>query len=225
MHSLSEENYLKAIYKLLEKGEKKISTTAIAALVETAPASVTDMLKKLAEKRLIRYEKYQGVALSGSGKKVAVNIIRKHRLWELFLVEKLGFTWDQVHEIAEQLEHIKSEDLITRLDHYLGNPRFDPHGDPIPDEHGIFHTRNTIPLSAASLNAPVIITGVLDHRPVFLRFLEKEGYALGKRVLVKEKLDIDQSLRLTLSGNKKIRHISNEVARNILVLPEKQKQE
>ncbi|MBL0256139.1 MAG: metal-dependent transcriptional regulator [Bacteroidetes bacterium] len=223
MHSLTEENYLKAIYKLLEKGEKKISTTAIAALVETAPASVTDMLKKLAEKKLIRYEKYQGVTLSGSGKKVAVDIIRKHRLWEFFLVEKLGFSWDQVHDIAEQLEHIKSEALITRLDHFLGNPKADPHGDPIPDEHGVFHALNTIPLSAVTVNVPVIITGVIDHRPVFLRFLEKEGYALGKKILVKEKLEIDQSVTLLLSGSKKLKHISHDVARNILVLPEKTK--
>ncbi|MBK7852016.1 MAG: metal-dependent transcriptional regulator [Bacteroidetes bacterium] len=221
MHSLSEENYLKAIYKLLEKGDKKISTTAIAALVETAPASVTDMLKKLAEKKLIRYEKYQGVALSTSGRKVAVNIIRKHRLWELFLVEKLGFSWDEVHEIAEQLEHIKSEALITKLDHYLGYPKYDPHGDPIPDDQGIFHVQNTIPLSAAEIDKPVIITGVIDHRPVFLRFMEKEGYSLGKKIIIRQKLEIDQSMSLLLSGNKKIKHISHEVARNILVLPVK----
>ncbi|MFN8143212.1 MAG: metal-dependent transcriptional regulator [Bacteroidia bacterium] len=221
MHSQTEENYLKAIFKLLEKGEKKISTNAIASLVETAPASVTDMLKKLAEKKLIRYEKYQGVTLSVSGKKVAINIIRKHRLWEYFLVEKLGFTWDQVHDIAEQLEHIKSESLISRLDSYLGNPRVDPHGDPIPDEHGVFHTQNTIPLSVASINSSVIITGVIDHRPVFLRFLEKEGFGLGKKIIIKEKEDIDQSMLVLISGSKKLKHLSNEIARNILVLPEK----
>src|SRR5262245_133052 len=122
MHSFTEENYLKTIFKLLEKGDKKITTNAIAAMMSTAPASVTDMLKKLSEKHLINYEKYQGVSLTPSGKKIAVNIIRKHRLWELFLVDKLGFKWDEVHEVAEELEHINSDLLITQLDKFLNHP-------------------------------------------------------------------------------------------------------
>src|SRR6185436_15556574 len=124
MNSFTEENYLKAIYKLLESGEKKVTTNSIADRVETAPASVTDMLRKLAEKKLIHYQKYQGVSLTPSGKKVAVSVIRKHRLWELFLVGRLQFKWDEVHEIAEQLEHIQSETLVHRLDQFLGNPKF-----------------------------------------------------------------------------------------------------
>ena len=149
MHTLTEENYLKAIYKLHEDKPDKINTNAIAGLVDTAPASVTDMLRKLADKKLIRYAKYQGVSLTATGKKAAVSVIRKHRLWELFLVEKLGYSWDEVHEIAEQLEHIHSDSLVSRLSTFLGNPRMDPHGDPIPDENGNFHSRKSIPLSAA----------------------------------------------------------------------------
>ncbi len=220
MNSFTEENYLKAIYKLLEKGERKISTTAIAKLVETAPASVTDMLKKLSEKKLISYEKYQGVSLTSSGKKIAITIIRKHRLWELFLVEKLGFKWDEVHDMAEQLEHIKSEELVEKLNTYLGKPRFDPHGDPIPDEQGNFHPVPTYPLSAARPMEQVTITGVIDHGTSFLRYLSKHGLSLGQKITVKEILEFDKSLNLVFSRKGPLLHISHDVAKNILVVKE-----
>ena len=134
--STAEENYLKAIFKITEKEGKTATTNAIAAALNTTAASVTDMLKRLAEKDLINYEKYRGVQLSSGGEQIATILIRKHRLWEVFLVNKLGFAWDEVHELAEQLEHIQGEALVERLDEYLGRPQFDPHGDPIPDAEG-----------------------------------------------------------------------------------------
>jgi DtxR family Mn-dependent transcriptional regulator len=216
MNSFTEENYLKAIFKLEERGAEKISTTAIAEIVSTAPASVTDMLKKLAEKKLIRYEKYQGVSLTAIGKKVAVEIIRKHRLWEMFLVDKLEFRWDEVHDIAEQLEHIQSDLLIKRLDQFLGKPKFDPHGDPIPDEKGYFHSQKTIPLSEAK-ESNVIVVGVIDHQSSFLQYLDKNGLSLGKKIKVKEIIEYDNSMNISINNSKTILHISFEVAKNILV--------
>lgn len=218
MHSFTEENYLKAIYKLLEKGNKKITTNAIAEMVETAPASVTDMLKKLSEKHLINYEKYQGVTLTAAGRKVAVNIIRKHRLWELFLVEQLGFKWDEVHDVAEELEHINSDLLIKRLDKFLNHPRFDPHGDPIPDENGVFHSAKSFPLSDLTANSKGLVSGVIDHSPVFLQYIEKIGLTPGSEVMLKEKFAYDQSCDILLKPMKSSIHISHEVAKNILVL-------
>lgn len=217
MLSYTEENHLKAIYKLLESGDRKVSTTSIASLVETAPASVTDMLKKLADKKLILYTRYQGVSLTTSGKKAAVSTIRKHRLWELFLVQKLGFRWDEVHDIAEELEHINSESLVRKLDDFLGNPRFDPHGDPIPDENGIFHSLKAIPLSAANEKDTGTITGVIDHRPVFLQYLAQQGFELGKVITVRKRLAVDQSLNIRMAGSKKIIYMSHDVAKNILI--------
>jgi len=136
MYSLAEENYLKNIYHLEQESETGVSTNAIAERMETKPSSVTDMVQKLADKKMLSYKKYKGTTLTSDGKKIAAGVIRKHRLWEVFLVEKLNFHWDEVHEIAEQLEHIHSEELVVRLDKYLGNPDFDPHGDPIPDMDG-----------------------------------------------------------------------------------------
>jgi DtxR family Mn-dependent transcriptional regulator len=218
MNSFTEENYLKAIFKLEEKKSyPKITTNAIAEMVETAPASVTDMLKKLAEKKLIRYEKYKGVSLTISGKKIAITIIRKHRLWELFLVEKLNFKWDEVHDIAEQLEHIHSEMLIERLDQFLNYPRFDPHGDPIPDGNGNMHSQKSVPLSDLKEKDKVIVTGVIDHSPIFLQHIEKIGLSLGKEIKVQEKFNYDQSFHILIRPDKSITQISYEVAKNILV--------
>jgi DtxR family Mn-dependent transcriptional regulator len=217
VNSFTEENYLKAIYKIGEKGNGKITTNAIAEMVNTAPASVTDMLKKLADKKFIRYEKYQGVSLTPTGKKVAVSIIRKHRLWEFFLVEKLNFRWDEVHDIAEQLEHIVSDKLINRLDDFLDSPKTDPHGDPIPDDKGQFHSKKTFPLSETAGNLAVVITGVIDHNPSFLKYLDKSGLLPGKKIIVKEIIEFDKSLNISINASKKIFHISYDVAKNILV--------
>ena len=217
MHSFAEENYLKAIFKLLEGGDKKVTTNAIAAHVATAPASVTDMLRKLAEKKLIRYERYQGVSLTPAGKKVAVAIIRKHRLWELFLVNRLGFAWDEVHDIAEQLEHIRSEQLVQKLDAFLGKPKFDPHGDPIPDEHGVFHARASILLSDLGTTRPGVMTGVVDHSPGFLRHLAGLGLSIGHEIRVRKRFDYDGSCIVSVNGKKTNVQLSSEAARNILV--------
>ena len=138
MYSLAEENYIKSIYHLQQEVGKEVSTNAIADMMETKPSSVTDMVQKLADKKVLSYRKYKGAKLTADGEIIAANIIRKHRLWEVFLVDKLKFHWDEVHEIAEQLEHVQSDELIKRLDAFLGSPAFDPHGDPIPDAQGNF---------------------------------------------------------------------------------------
>lgn len=143
MNSLTEENYIKAIYKLCEKSADAVSTNAIAEKMHTKAASVSDMLKKLSKKKLINYRKYQGVTLTAKGEKLALAIVRKHRLWELFLVQKLNFKWDEVHDIAEQLEHIQSDELVKRIDKFLDHPKFDPHGDPIPDVNGKLHPQRS----------------------------------------------------------------------------------
>jgi len=217
MNSFTEENYLKAIFKLHEKGRKKINTNAIAAMLDTTPASVTDMMRKLKEKHLINYEKYKGVSLTPSGRKVAVNTIRKHRLWEMFLVDKLEFQWDEVHEIAEELEHINSEALVRKLDKFLLYPRFDPHGDPIPDKDGVFQASKSFPLSELASNARAIVSGVVDHSPVFLQYIKRIGLEIGKEVMMKEKLEYDKSCSVMLKSLKSGIHISHDVARNILV--------
>ena len=152
MNSFTEENYLKEIFKLMEQQGTDVSTNSIAEKLGTKAASVSDMLKKLSDKKLINYQKYQGVSLSPKGKKVALGIIRNHRLWEVFLVEKLNFKWDEVHEMAEELEHINSKEMVQRLDKYLGFPKFDPHGDPIPDGNGKIGTQKSRILSQLNLN-------------------------------------------------------------------------
>lgn len=216
MHSHTEENYLKAIYKLLEKSNNAVTTNAIAEKLKTRAASVTDMLGKLSRKNLIHYKKYQGVTLTESGKKIALTIIRKHRLWEMFLVEKLNFRWDEVHEIAEQLEHIQSDKLIRQVDKFLNFPKYDPHGDPIPDERGRLSGKKSYLLSDLKKNESVIMAGVVDHSDQFLRYLDSLGISLGNEIKIKEIQDYDRSLYIN-TGTKKNLYVSNDVARNILV--------
>ena len=220
MNSQTEENYLKAIYKLVEKTGKEVNTNAIAEKVNTKAASVTDMMKKLHDKKLINYIKYRGVTLTSKGEKIAVNIIRKHRLWEVFLVEKLKFKWDEIHDIAEQLEHIKSDALVERIDSFLDHPKFDPHGDPIPDVQGRFHEQKSQPLSALTEGSICIVTGVVDHSPLFLKHLEKLDILLGSEVKLLSVTSYDQSLEINLNKTKNI-HLSHEVAKNILVIKRK----
>jgi DtxR family Mn-dependent transcriptional regulator len=216
MHSFTEENYLKAIYKLIEHSGDTVTTNAIAEKMNTKAASVTDMLKKLSDKKLINYRKYQGVTLSNKGEKVALSIIRKHRLWEMFLVEKLSFKWDEVHDIAEQLEHINSDKLIEELDKFLNYPKTDPHGDPIPDAKGKVKLHKSTPLSTFNKNDMCIITGVIDHSPAFLRFLDSSGISLGDEIKLKEVIAFDRSLQITVNKQHAI-FISNHIAKNILV--------
>ena len=216
INSFTEENYLKAIFKLLEGGDEAVTTNAIAERMNTRAASVTDMLKKLSEKKLINYKPYQGVTLTTQGRKVAVSIIRKHRLWEVFLVEKLNFKWDEVHDIAEQLEHINSESLVERLDQFLNHPKFDPHGDPIPDQNGKFHNRNSQLLSQSREGQVCVMTGVVDHSATFLRHLDKTGLSLGDEIKIKEIGEYDKSLQVTIN-KKETMYLSYDVAKNILV--------
>ena len=211
----SEENYLKTIYHLTAFSESAVSTNAIAEKMETKASSVTDMLKKLAEKNLINYIKYQGVSLTDSGKLAAKMIVRKHRLWECFLVEKLNFSWDEVHDIAEQLEHIKSEKLINKLDDFLGNPTEDPHGDPIPDASGRMVKIEKRLLSELEKKQSGICVGVKDTSSDFLKYLDKQEIALGSLIEIIEKESFDNSFRIRV-GQKEIM-ISNKIASNIYI--------
>ncbi|MBF7092789.1 metal-dependent transcriptional regulator [Flavobacterium sp. ALJ2] len=213
--TFSEENYLKAIYHLTTSSEAEVSTNAIAEMMETKASSVTDMLKKLSEKDLINYKKYQGVSLTENGKLAAKMIVRKHRLWEVFLVDKLDFSWDEVHDIAEQLEHIKSEQLINKLDDFLGNPTEDPHGDPIPDAQGRIIKVEKQLLSELVEKQVGICVGVKDTSSEFLQYLDKQGIALGSKIecLFKESFD----LSLKIKVNQMELTISNKIASNLFV--------
>ena len=175
MLSFAEENYLKAIYHLAEQSGQSVSTNAIADELNTKAASVTDMIKRLSSKGVLSYQKYKGVYVSEAGKIAALQVIRKHRLWETFLVAKLKFNWDEVHEVAEQLEHIKSPLLIKRLDELLGHPKFDPHGDPIPDENGEYKEKPKTPLFELQIEQSGIVVTVQDDSPAFLQYLKKIG--------------------------------------------------
>jgi DtxR family Mn-dependent transcriptional regulator len=214
MNTLAEENYLKAIYHLSHQADN-VSTNQIAAALSTKAASVTDMLKKLADKQLINYTPYQGVTLTSAGEKIALLIIRKHRLWEYFLVEKLNFKWDQVHDMAEEMEHISSQELIDRLDQFMGYPKYDPHGDPIPDCNGNFKTHELKPISTLTPDCGGTISGVRDHSSEFLQYLDKQQLTIGKKIKVVEVVGYDHSMILQM-GNNKI-HISREVANNLLI--------
>jgi DtxR family Mn-dependent transcriptional regulator len=216
MHSFTEENYLKAIYKLMDQQGEDVSTNAIAEKMNTRAATVTDMLKKLSAKKLVLYTKYKGVSLSPAGRKIALGIIRKHRLWELFLVEKLHFRWDEVHDMAEQLEHIQSPELVERLDTFLGHPKRDPHGDPIPDAHGRFVSSHSLLLEKGEKGKKYIMTGVVDHNTIFLQHLDELGFTLGCSVQISGITEYDHSLQLKLGRNKTI-YISHDVAKNILI--------
>lgn len=216
--SQTEENYLKTIFQLSEKLDDYVSTNSISTGLETSAASVTDMLKKLYEKQLINYEKYKGVSLTQEGRKIATNLIRKHRLWEYFLVEKLEFEWDQVHVIAEQLEHIKSPEMTERLDQFLGHPKYDPHGDPIPDKEGNYTYRSEILLKDLTQNQEAIIVGVKDSDAKFLKFLDEMKMVLGTRIQVLNHFDFDDSYHIKVDDQKELT-LSQQVSENLYVKP------
>jgi DtxR family transcriptional regulator, Mn-dependent transcriptional regulator len=212
----TEENYIKAIYKLQQLDEKAVSTNSIASGISTSPASVTDMLKKLAEKGLIEYTKYKGVKLTEHGVDHAKYLIRKHRLWEVFLVEKLLFTWDEVHDIAEQLEHIDSIQLVERLDEFLGNPKYDPHGDPIPDKNGHVEFRQQVELMLINRGKSGVVVGVKDHSPSFLKYLDELNISLGVILKIENRVEYDGSISVIFeNGERNI--LSRKVSQNILV--------
>lgn len=210
----SEENYLKAIYNL-ERALGKVSTNMLAEKLETKASSITDMVKKLAKKKQVIYKKYQGVKLTDKGQKQALRIIRKHRLWETFLVNKLEFSWDEVHDIAEQLEHVTSEKLVDRLDEFLGNPKVDPHGDPIPNKKGEFSASVQESLVATTLNQPVKFVGVSDSSDEFLRFLDNKEIAIGDKITILEIEAYDNSYHIEVNDKKYT--ISFEVAKKLNV--------
>lgn len=215
MVTLSEENYLKAIYHLGKHGVNAVSTNAIAEKMDTKASSVTDMLKKLSEKNLVNYIKYQGVSLTHDGRLAAALVIRKHRLWEVFLVKKLHFSWDEVHDVAEQLEHIQSKKLIDELDAFLEHPTHDPHGDPIPDKDGNMSKVEKVFLSQLDVNETCICVGVNDSSADFLKYLDKHYIALGTSMEVISKEQFDESM--TIEVNNFTINISKTVSNNIYV--------
>lgn len=213
--TISEENYLKVIYHLSLVSPKGVNTNAIAGMLDTKASSVTDMLKKLADKDLVAYKKYQGASLTEKGTLTAKMIVRKHRLWEVFLVDKLNFSWDEVHEIAEELEHIKSEKLINKLDTFLNFPAFDPHGDPIPNANGEIKKLDKQLLSDVELNVSFKCVGVKDSSPEFLQYLDKQQIALGSTFNVLERESFDDTLLVEINNNTIT--ISNKIASNLYV--------
>ena len=216
MLSYTEENYLKAIYRLSEGGLKAVLTNEIAESMSTKAASVTDMIKKLSSKNLLSYEKYYGAKITKHGKSQALSVIRKHRLWETFLVEKLHFNWDEVHDVAEQLEHIQSPLLIEKLDEFLGYPTADPHGHPIPDKDGKVPSMKLIPLSESVINKKAVVRSVKDGSPSFLQYLSKIGIYIGAKIAILDKIEFDSSLEVIIDNKTRI-FISRDAAENLLI--------
>jgi DtxR family transcriptional regulator, Mn-dependent transcriptional regulator len=215
MNSFTEENYLKAIFKL-SKGKTEVSTNAVAAEMDTKASSVTDMLKKLADKKLVNYAPYKGVNLTETGKQIAISIVRKHRLWEVFLVDKLNFKWDEVHDIAEQLEHIQSNELVERLDHFLENPKYDPHGDPIPDKDGNIARHKELTLADLKIGEKGVIVGVKEHSKSFLNYLDQLNLVLGTEIAVTDKIEFDNSMSLKIN-KKSTSTVSNQASKNLYI--------
>jgi len=198
----TEENYIKAIYHLSENGNETVSTNAISDALATTAASVSDMLRKLSEKKIANYEKYRGVTLTKEGSNIARLLVRSHRLWEVFLAEKLGYAWDEVHDIAEKLEHIRNEKLIERLDDFLGNPKYDPHGDPIPDAKGNISNDNYVALSQLKKNSAAVVVGVKDSSAKFLQYLDGYKISLGTSLEVKDIIEYDGSVIVEIDKQK-----------------------
>ena len=213
--SVSEENYIKSIYHLQQE-TGLVNTNSLAAEMQTKAASVTDMLKKLSTKKILQYEKYKGFKLTENGKKVALSVVRKHRLWEYFLVEKLGFEWDKVHDIAEELEHISSNELIERLQEFLGNPSFDPHGDPIPDSNGKIPKLLQLNLPALPINKTAVVSSVTNQSPQMLEMLKHYFISIGTSIKVVKRFEFDGSLEIKVSKQPAC-IISELIAKNIFV--------
>ncbi len=214
-YTTSEENYIKAIYHL-QKVDGMVTTNELAAELQAKPASITDMMKKLKAKKLLNYQPYQGFRLTADGTKVALGIIRRHRLWEFFLAEKLKFTWDEVHEVAEDLEHVSNKKLIDKLDEYLGFPRVDPHGDPIPDANGKIEISKKICITELPVNTVTTVVSVSDQSSEILELLEHKKIAIGTKVEVKKKFEFDNSMEIKINRQPAIT-ISEQLAKNIFV--------
>ena len=214
-YTTSEENYIKSIYHLQQESGM-VNTNSLAAEMQTRPASVTDMLKKLKSKKLLHYQKYKGFKLNENGNKIALGVVRKHRLWEFFLANKLGFEWDKVHAIAEELEHVSSKELIQRLEEFLGNPSFDPHGDPIPDSNGKIPLLKQLNLLTLPLNQNAIVSSVTNQTGQMLVMLNHYGIAIGTALKVTKRFEFDGSLEIKVSKQPACM-ISEQVAKNVFV--------
>src|SRR5436189_2752820 len=213
--STSEENYIKTIYHLQQQ-DGTVTTNELADRLHTKPASITDMMKKLKVKKLVNYQPYQGFRLTAEGSKVALGIIRRHRLWEYFLAEKLKFSWDEVHAVSEDMEHISSKKLIDKLDEFLGFPKFDPHGDPIPDANGKLETGKKFVLAEIPVNKPVIVSQVTNQSTELLEVLKHQNISIGTRLEIKRKFDFDNSVEIKINKQPTIT-ISEQLAKNIFV--------
>ncbi len=220
MQSSTTEDYLKAIFKLSGPLKNGVSTNAISEELSTKASSVSDMVKKLAEKELVNYVKYQGTTLTEEGEKIALHVIRKHRLWEVFLVDKLKFGWDEIHEIAEQLEHIKSPKLIDKLDEHLGFPKSDPHGDLIPDKNGNFPELKKFKLNKLEIGEKAILIGVSEDSKEFLRYLDGINLKLGSSIEVVDFFSFDKSIKVKINNETELT-FSDLVAQNLNVSKEK----
>ena len=216
MQTLSEENYLKVVYHLDKQGLKKITPTAISEALSNNPASVVDMIRKLVEKKFLLYEKTKGVKLTEKGRTIAVQIVRKHRLWEAFLVEKLGYGWEEVHEIAEQLEHVQNPELADRLDKFLGFPQYDPHGDPIPKANGETAISFRTVLADIEEGKTCRVVAVKDTSTPFLQYLKKLDIGIGSKVSLIEKIPYDNSMVIMIGKNQQAT-VSKIFAENLLV--------
>lgn len=217
--SVAEENYLKAVFHLQRPGSI-VSTNELAAELSTKAASVTDMLKKLKQKKLLNYEPYKGFTLTADGRKVALGVVRRHRLWEYFLVEKLQFGWDEVHEVAEELEHVTSKKLIDKLDAFLDFPRFDPHGDPIPDANGKLALQNHICLNELAINTVAQVSSVKDQSSELLELLRHKNISIGSKIEVKRKFDFDNSLEVKVKNFAAPVNVSKQLAEVLYVQPQ-----
>jgi len=215
-NTLSEENYLKAIYHIGRQGNDKASATTIAEALKNNPASVVVMIKKLVEKKLIQYDKTKGAKLTEKGLKVAYLIVRKHRLWEVFLHDSLGYQWDEVHDIAEQLEHVHREDIADRLDKFLGFPEYDPHGDPIPKSDGKMPAMPKRTLAEVEPGKSCKVFGVKDTSTPFLQYLHQLDIGIGTKLKVVQKIEFDGSMNLIIGEDKKVT-VSKKFVDNILV--------
>jgi DtxR family transcriptional regulator, Mn-dependent transcriptional regulator len=217
MLSYTEENYLKALLQLtLEEGKEEAGTNELAAYLGIKPATATAMLKKLREKELIDYEKYGKISLSPAGRKSALEVLRKHRLWETFLYEKMEFTWDEVHEVAEQLEHIRSTKLVNKLDKFLGYPKFDPHGDPIPDAKGELKPLPRKTLSQMEVGQHCVMVAVKDNSAPFLQYVVQLGLGINNKIKVLARQPYDAQLEIEVNGQKST--VSQKFAENIFVV-------
>lgn len=212
----TEENYIKVIHQLSNDGQQTVATNTLANQLHTSPAAITDMIQRMHQKGLLTYQKYQGVNMTTLGREKAMQILRKHRLWEVFLVKKLQFTWDEVQVVAEELEHVQSDILIQRLDAYLGNPVYSPHGEPIPNAMGQIKTQSQVTLSQLEAGQQGTLVAVKDDSAMFLQYLNKRNIYLGATMQVLDKVAFDQSMDVSIDG-KESTNISLKVSDNLLV--------